>query len=354
MAKERESGIELLRIVSMLFVLILHFIGSIGLPTRLETERLPIDSLKVILECAALIGVNCFVLISGYFGIRPRIHSFVSLFLQCVFYSLGIYIILGWLGYLPFNSQETTSALLVFSQDRWWFVSVYVVLYMISPMLNKFAEHASRKEFVNALFLLAVVDIFWGFFLQSPYNPEGYTLYHFIFIYMTGRYLKFWYQPGKNKNRYLAVFIFCILLNAGIYFGKLSFIPYSVGKYFGTLHYHNPLTIIAAITFFMYFRNLHIKSKAINWISTSAFAIYLIHLHPQVYWPHLRPFIQKIACNADNYFTGILLLTLLLITIFIGCILIDKIRMAITEPVARVISKTGEKLITRYRDKKGI
>lgn len=66
----RQSNLELLRIVSMLFIIMLHIgAASIGLPAPLQTTTSR-DIWVLIVESFSIIGVNCFALISGYFGIK--------------------------------------------------------------------------------------------------------------------------------------------------------------------------------------------------------------------------------------------------------------------------------------------
>lgn len=70
--KQRNSAIEMLRILSMMMVLMVHFVGAtFGLPTREQLYALDSGVLwKDVLESLSIVGVNCFVLISGYYGIR--------------------------------------------------------------------------------------------------------------------------------------------------------------------------------------------------------------------------------------------------------------------------------------------
>lgn len=69
----RKSNIELLRIISMILIVLNHsnyliFGSVIG-------EEIEQDSFRsfgrMLFEQLCIIGVNVFVLISGYFGIRP-------------------------------------------------------------------------------------------------------------------------------------------------------------------------------------------------------------------------------------------------------------------------------------------
>ena len=68
----RNSNIETLRIISMAMILMLHFVGAtFGLPTHAQLlDGDPVAIAKALVEAAAIVGVNCFVLISGYYGIR--------------------------------------------------------------------------------------------------------------------------------------------------------------------------------------------------------------------------------------------------------------------------------------------
>lgn len=70
--KQRNSAIEMLRILSMMMVLMVHFVGAtFGLPTREQLYALDSGVLwKDVLESLSIVGVNCFVLISGYYGIK--------------------------------------------------------------------------------------------------------------------------------------------------------------------------------------------------------------------------------------------------------------------------------------------
>lgn len=75
MATLRKSNIELLRIVSIVMVLIVHLDGaSLGLPEPMGniTTVSGRDWWRLVVESFAIIGVNCFTLISGYFGIKAH------------------------------------------------------------------------------------------------------------------------------------------------------------------------------------------------------------------------------------------------------------------------------------------
>lgn len=91
--KKRQSNIELLRIISMILILAHHFSVHGGfniLKTSFTINRLWIQ----FLQFGGKIGVNIFVIISGYFLITSKgikISKVLKLWLQLFFYSVSIY-----------------------------------------------------------------------------------------------------------------------------------------------------------------------------------------------------------------------------------------------------------------------
>lgn len=81
--QQRKSNIELLRIVAMAMIVVYHVIIHGIAPTGILPKTIPP------MLCAPVIfGVNLFVLISGYFGIKLSWRSFLSLMYIIAFYKL--------------------------------------------------------------------------------------------------------------------------------------------------------------------------------------------------------------------------------------------------------------------------
>lgn len=68
----RQSGIELARILSMLLVVLSHAsVYSVGMPKIADFEAYPLSSsLVCVYEAFTYVCVNVFVLFSGWFGIH--------------------------------------------------------------------------------------------------------------------------------------------------------------------------------------------------------------------------------------------------------------------------------------------
>ena len=92
--KMRFSNIELLRITAMVLVMVLHadFL-SLGSPSAAEVVSAPVQSFfRIFTESLSIVCVNVFILISGWFGIRPRLRRFSEFLFQVWFFGVLMYV----------------------------------------------------------------------------------------------------------------------------------------------------------------------------------------------------------------------------------------------------------------------
>ena len=139
MSEKRQSGIELLRIIAMFFVLVQHANGlAIGLPGAFECVEAPTYSfLRIVIQSLAIVGVDVFVLISGWFGISFNLKRLGEFLFQCLFFS----IIVTFAAWLISGRPEIgikSLAGMIFLGKSYWFVKCYLLLYILSPVLNSF------------------------------------------------------------------------------------------------------------------------------------------------------------------------------------------------------------------------
>lgn len=85
----RNANIELLRIVSMVLIVLFHFSVHGTWP---EGGPLASDTAVEMLSFGGKLGVNCFVLITGYFMVHGhlKVQSLLRVMLQTWFYSFAI------------------------------------------------------------------------------------------------------------------------------------------------------------------------------------------------------------------------------------------------------------------------
>lgn len=334
----RESNFELLRLVCMFYIVLHHFIvhglkssGYFGEDT---------DIVSVFFNSFTIIAVNCFILISGYFGIKISWRAFFHLYILCVFYKLG-FTVFSFLNKDYFSIKDTIYSFLPFSNsDYYWFIKNYFYLFILSPILNKVINNSTIKEFISVLVILGLFTFYFGFFWKDKIFYHGYGLLNFIFLYFIGRFISL-HTPNittrKRKKSYLFYYILNSLIVAGIVLA-INYSPLSntwIAR-FG-YPYNSPFIIASSICFFLLFRSFKIKSSLINKLAKSALAIYLIHESSHIK-EDLYNFISEIGEHITNQLFLFPILILLAVVIMIVCIFIDNIRVYITNPIENYLN----------------
>lgn len=89
--------------------------------------------------------------------------------------------------------------------------------------------------------------------------------------------------------------------------------------------YINPIILAASFALFFVFKNIHLDSKIINWISASAFSVYIIHINGFIFH-YFRDAVWSLYSNHSSV-ASFFLITLFLVLVFVGCVLLDRIRI---------------------------
>lgn len=102
-SNQRESNIELLRILSMMLVLLCHYVhtrhNGMFSPEFVPQGCNPLDTdllntaTNLELRSLSIVCTHCFILISGYFGIKFKIKSLANLVFQMLFWCIACIII---------------------------------------------------------------------------------------------------------------------------------------------------------------------------------------------------------------------------------------------------------------------
>ena len=178
-AQPRQSNIELLRLLCMFLIVLQHVIKSAVYP-EIQTDGLwtagsYIGAFSLGFVC---IAVNCFILISGYFGIKFKLRHLVNLYTICAFYNLIAYGIHIGLDDAHIGKSLILNTLFPFSHSTWWFINCYVQLFFLSPLLNIAISHLSKQSHLFIIVLMAIINTylghFWHTLLYDECNPYLY------------------------------------------------------------------------------------------------------------------------------------------------------------------------------------
>lgn len=289
MHNQRTSNIELLRLFAIVCVIILHTNLHVWNSSGFSNSNTHLVSL--LFEAISIGAVNIFFIISGYFLCKSEnrfIKKPICLLLQVILLNLCLIILPDILHSRPIDDPK--KIIRIFLPNN-YFVTFYVVIYVVSPYINKVLKNLSKNSFLKMLFFSVAVFSFWPCLIdyltpflelgQSGYDTisrygsdQGYNILNFINMYLVGAYIQKYGIPNRYKNKGLFFLLICIV----VMFGQLV-----ISKKIGVLEsqiilaYNNPMVIFLAISTFCLFTTFSFNSKLINGLSKATFTCYLIH-----------------------------------------------------------------------------
>jgi len=331
----RESNMELLRIIAMLSILVVHVVFPVFLnPERNEIVTSPINSfVQLYLVALTIIGVNAFVLLSGWYGIRFKYDKIAKLYFQVLFFSVLMFAI--------FARSDKTQGLLgtmadIFLINDYWFIRAYLILFVMAPVLNTFAEHVERNLFRNILIGYFVIQTLFSYLGNNIWWYDGYSPLTFWGIYLLGRYMRMY--PNRltmmNKTYDGLAYLFLSLVIA-----LLSVLFILFANTGGHLYnYTCPLVIASSVFFFLFFTKIRFKSKTVNWIASSCVAVYLTHMSSWFFDTYFVGIIKN-WINTEALPVWLSYTALYLLLIYVVSVLIDKVQILVFDGMASIIHK---------------
>lgn len=217
----RASNIELLRIISMILIIMHHFSVHGCFPF---TPDLTFN--KVFLQVFGLggkAGVVAFVMITGYFMVSSsfKLHKFVKLVGQIWFYSIAMLGVAMGLGLDTVTSRNMILALLPIGAMS-WFAQNFLVLYLLTPIINRVLRWLQRKYYVM---LLVVSTVIWfliptalNLWPNVPHTTFGFKhIFSFVVFYSMGAYIKLY---GSHITKKIGI-IFSAIGFVGAFLGDI-------------------------------------------------------------------------------------------------------------------------------------
>lgn len=329
---KRKIGFEYLRIISMLLIIGNHFWLFMEVLDKAKPFTFNFY-LVWILQAIGTLGTNCFILISGYFGVESTItwKKVARLYGEVLFYSIILYLFSVIVNNDAFLFSDFAKALLPFSSREYWFITDYIGLYVLSPFINILLKNLDKKQFQKfilvGLILFSLMDTLPGDALNAQ---KGYSLYWLVCVYCIGAYLRL-YGLSITVKKYIVIGCGSIAI---MYVTKIigTFLAINVSPVFmgysEIFFSHSSIfVLIAAVALFMLLKDMNntggIIQKIVLKISPLTFGVYLIHMNPSFaasYWKRLK---QIIDINNTTIFLWFIIVT---VAIYVICTAIDGIR----------------------------
>ncbi len=346
--KTRSSNLELYRIIVMLLIVAHHYVVNSGLTAAdgpIFTHPFAAKSIFLLLfGMWGKTGINCFVLITGYFMCNSRItvKKFVKLLLEIYFYRIFIYLVFVATGYSYFKPLSFVKLLLPVSSVAHNFVSCYLLFFLAIPFLNLLVHNMTEKQHLNLLLLSGFIYVMVG--TIPNFNVQFNYVSWFCVLFFMGSYLRMYPKKWFSNVKLWGVLTLLSLLASVC---SVLFMHWlGVKLDYPGLHYwfvsdsNKVFAVTTAVASFMFFKNLKMKnSRFINIVAESAFGVLLIHANSDTMRQWLWMDTLK---NVEAYSTDYLYIHgfVSVICIFVVCVLIDRIRIRFIEkPIFRCLER---------------
>ncbi|MGN1112209.1 MAG: acyltransferase family protein [Acutalibacteraceae bacterium] len=356
----RESGIELLRIILMFQVVFLHICSYGGYYHHIY----PLGDFQTWLYWFMMFlsrtPVYVYIVILGYFSVSSKSNQSINgvlpkikkMYAPMIFFSLTITTIMMSTGAAAVTPEGIIRAFLPVLSRIWPFMTLYLIVILLSPFINRCLNNISKKEFTILLGILFFIFSIWNMLGNLPNvnrvisvasivnTNGGKGLYGYLFMYILGAYIRLHIKKhDKARWRYLAVFAGIALLNTVL----VILIPEYIDA---SMFNDNPGSVIQGVCLLLFFRDLKFKSRVINHIALLNLGVYMIHEHPfmrSFIWDNLLSFTQD-----DSFYTVFPLYVFealgICALVFISCAILEQLRRGLFAVVPVAVNKIRGRL----------
>lgn len=337
--KNRESNIELLRIVLMLMIIIHHLIVH-----GCRSNYLSKNTLFISLNIFSIIAVNCFIFISGYYGIKFKVKTLFSFIVQAIFYSVGTYLVFHvFISTEDYSTSELIHSFFPVTYGKWWFLNAFLGVYILSPFINKGIDSLNIYQSGIIVIALAYLNSSYPIIGYNFYSGDGHSFFTLLSMYVIARFCgKYIKDIKKPIVLYISTYIISLLLVLILF--KINYADTA----WRLISYGCPLVILGAVFFFYTFKKIKLKSNLINKVAPLCFGVYLIHDIADTR-SLLVGFIQRINNAIENPLLMGLALIVTAIIIFIICASIEKVRQIVFNPIIDNLDKKASALLSKIK-----
>lgn len=339
-ASLRNSNLELFRILTMLLIVAHHYVVNSGVLNEVYAHPLAGRSVFLLLLGAwGKTGINCFVLITGYFMCQSSItaRKFAKLLLPVWFYKILIWMIFALCGREQVSLARLMYLVLPFTDISTGFTQCYLMFFLTIPFLNIVVQKITQLQHIYLLLLCGLMYIVLGTFPQFTVRMNYVSW--FMVLYFIGAYLRkygtgIW--SGSRRWGWISLALLAVavaeLLCRIIRAPELGRV--GIAYYYAHIADSNKLLAVAiAVSVFLFFRNQKPRyHRGINRAAASCFGVLLIHANSDA----MRRWLwQDLLHCQDNFYLPWPNLLLhaagSVLGVFLVCMCLDQIRIRFLE-----------------------
>lgn len=338
--KERNSAIELLKIIGIILIVMSHVAQTISY----KNPYIPIYNYVIdlthatsniqhlilsMLRYGGAIGNTIFFACSAYFLLDSKKFNgkkWFAMLLEIWFISVVILVISYLFSGDTINKSFIIKSLFptIFSNN--WYMTCYLLFYPLHPILNKLIDNLEKKQLFRMTSVLIVL------YLGIALIKDGLLFYNYLILWITIYFImaymkKYLSNVVNNKKINIIIFIVSSLVNLALIL-LINILGLKVDLLSNRLWQFakncNPFIIASVISLFNLVRNLNYKNVFINKVSSLTLLVYLLHENI-IFRTYYRPYMVNYIY--ENYgYKYILLETILLsLVIYVVSLIISYI-----------------------------
>lgn len=354
--KERNIGIDLLKILAMIMIVTHHILEHGGILQSAEFGTFKYYFLWY-LQIICLCAVNCYAMASGFllYNGKFKFSRILNLYLQVITYSVIILVIFYILKPSVISKDNLFASIFPFSFNSYWYFTSYIPVAFLFPFFNKLIDILPKKQFEYLLIFCffvfsALPTIIGRDILQIVF---GFSATWLIALYFLGAYIKKYKNEFRPKFKYILYFFLSV---TSVWILKYFMDKTGINIFNNNgnssdylLKYTSPFILAMAISLFMFCINIKPKGELVNKIiivlSAATFGVYIIHINILI----KVEILSKVFIPYMDLTTGKLFLVIIvgMIIIYTLCTIIEEIRIKLFK-ILKVYKLTSK--VDKYSD----
>ncbi|MBR4265587.1 MAG: acyltransferase family protein [Bacteroidales bacterium] len=331
--KKRDSNLELFRILTMLLIVAHHYVVNSGLTAPdgpIFANQLSTDSIFLLLTGAwGKIGINCFVLITGYFMCKSEITStkFLKLVLEIMFYKIVIGLIFILSDYQPFEWKSFLKLFVPFMSVKQNFGGCFILFFLFIPFLNVLIRNLDEKKHIYLLILCSLTYILFGTIHRVDMNYVSW----FMVLYVISSYLRLYPKKMMTNQSFCGLMFLLTMFLSALSVLVCAWLGVKIGKnapFFFVTDSNAFLAVLTGVFAFLFFKNMKLPyNKFINAVASTTFGVLLIHANSDT----MRQWLWKDTLDNVGHYGMPLYVICCVLGVFAVCSVIDFLRIKLIE-----------------------
>lgn len=370
MKKERESGIELYKVIAIFLIVLSHVIQTLTEPNYVlgigegtfiniatATTNLNVLLLAVFRICGAL-GNNMFFICSAWFLVNSKkmsLKKVVHMILDMWIINMIVLIALRSIG-VQLQISDTVKTFFPTTFANNWYITCYLLFYMIHPFLNRMLEQLSINEH------LAFATILFVIYFIIPVLPlEEINLFFanefviFLATYVIVSFIKIYKNEWTENLKSNKSILFVSIISYVVLILCVDFLGLRTNYFLNRLvrwNMNNSLFMfLIAFSSFNIMKKKEFINRTINYLSSLSLLVYIFHEN-LAFRKYFRPVIEFSILNRFGiehaFICAVCMAISLTILSFIISAIYKKCFTKIVSKLSSIISKNFLTLWKKY------